>query len=41
MTPAEQKTARKALTGLLGASVLLGETVLVIFIFQWVLGKTW
>jgi hypothetical protein len=35
------KSANKAIVGLLGAALLIGETVLVIFAFEWALGKTW
>jgi hypothetical protein len=41
MTPTELRAARKAVVGMIGASLLVAETVLVILLFQWVLGKTW
>lgn len=27
--------------GLLGASLLVGETVIVVLFFEWVIGKSW
>lgn len=41
MTPTELRAARKAVIGLIGASLLVAETVLVIIVFEWVIGKTW
>jgi hypothetical protein len=41
MNPADLKTAKRTIIGLMGAALLIGETVLVIFAFEWILGKTW
>lgn len=38
---AGSNTGNKALIGFIGAALLVGETVLVIFAFEWLLGKTW
>lgn len=34
------KVARKTLVGMLGAALLLAETVLMVYIFRWVLGSS-
>ena len=41
MTLTELRAAKRTVIGIIGAGILIAETVLTIFIFEWVLGKTW